>query len=298
MSRAAEGSPEWFANCRREVNDHIRALDCFERAAQNIDRMLRDWDTLDDELQQGALFDFAIIRYARPFLKNQDGRAYAIKHLKSHPGFDRELHGHICDLRNKLVAHHDNDVLRGRARHEYVDVDIDGVKSSILIGTVGSVKALHRINNRSAAERYASHLHACVTCVRAVAEERLTALHSAALLHPAHARAGTVIGAIGSIPAAPSLQAELPSTFDQRFPGIPDPTFPLPPDAYVYQEVALTRREFGPFPVDTPAGRGHIELTDGAREGVPIATFRVADGDPDDTVRVPDQQGRTHDGVG
>jgi hypothetical protein len=53
--------------------NYLRALDSTEQAALAIDRMLRDWNQLDDDLKCALLYS-AIIHYARSFA-SVSGRA-------------------------------------------------------------------------------------------------------------------------------------------------------------------------------------------------------------------------------
>src|SRR5689334_8109063 len=55
MSQIVEGSPEWFRRRRRVAADYVRALDSIEQAAAAIERLVRDWDTLDDQLKSSLL---------------------------------------------------------------------------------------------------------------------------------------------------------------------------------------------------------------------------------------------------
>ena len=193
MAKITEGSLEWFRVRRRVAADYIRALDAIEAAGASIKRILNEWQTLDDELKS-ALLHSAVIHYTRPFTYKPD---YGGKRLKHHAGFDKELHGHLIDLRNSLVAHHDNDVLRAWVGHQYYDLTLSGTQYTAMIATCAVVKALHTIHDRSVAERYASHITACVTFFRRIAEDELSAIHEMALRLPetaneANTRSGTV----------------------------------------------------------------------------------------------------------
>ncbi|WP_147302573.1 hypothetical protein [Ectopseudomonas oleovorans] len=74
-------------------------------------------DPHSTEVVKSALFYKAVIRYARPFLNSNssDGKLmYPVRRLKRYEGFDSEMHEHLIDVRNALVAHDDFEELPPR----------------------------------------------------------------------------------------------------------------------------------------------------------------------------------------
>src|SRR5690349_243891 len=98
--------------------DHCRR-DCFRgaKALQNVQASLEGFHSLCAEftgakqLALASMFAFATIRYAKPFLNSSDGDGgsmkYPTKHLKGAAGYSIELHDHLIEVRNALVAHDD-----------------------------------------------------------------------------------------------------------------------------------------------------------------------------------------------
>jgi hypothetical protein len=258
MAKTAEGSPEWFRVRQRATADYIRASDAIGVAASSIKRILHDWQTMDDELKS-ALFHSAVIHFARPFSYRRD---YGGNDLKHRAGFDQELHGHLIDLRNSLVAHHENDVLRAWVGHQNYDLTHNGIRYTALIATGAVVKALHTIREKSVAERYSSHITACMLFFREAAGRELSAIHEMALRFPAAADAGSGVVQVQPVPIERQVMTtQVPSMVNFGSSRIPEPQFPLPLDSYQYRTAAM---EFyrTKIEIETPSGTALIELSD------------------------------------
>jgi hypothetical protein len=267
MAKIVEGSPEWFRRRRRVAADYVRALDSIEEAAAAIDRLLRDWDILDDQLKSSLLHS-AVMHYARPFSDKHD---YGGKALHRHPSFDVGLHVHLLKLRNNLIAHHKNETLRAQVGHGYAELNLSGTLTSALISTHCVVKALHSIENRTVAERYAQHLTVCVECLKQIATKHLEAIHNVALTVPNNAMAETDTLATSEVPIEQSVfGARIPAVLEMGAARIPNPTFPLRQDAYKYRLYASTHFRQGTYEIETPLGKAVITLSDLPSEGSPI----------------------------
>jgi hypothetical protein len=55
MVKITEGSPEWFRARQRIAADYIRTLDAIEAAGASVERIVHEWQALDEVLK-GALF--------------------------------------------------------------------------------------------------------------------------------------------------------------------------------------------------------------------------------------------------
>jgi hypothetical protein len=218
-----------------------------------------------DDVLKSALLHSAVIHYTRPFNSKRD---YGGNKLKQHAGFDRELHDHLFDLRNSLVAHHDNDVLRAWVGHQYYDLTLSAAHYTGMIATCAVAKALHTIQDRSVAERYASHITACVTFFQRKAEDAVAAIHKMALRFPEAAEANTGSGAGEPVPVKQQVTTtQVPSMIylgSSRIPEpqFPMPQFPMPQGSYLYRTVAATHFRSGKIEIDTPAGKVLLELSD------------------------------------
>src|ERR1700722_5351001 len=106
---ANKGSVEWFEHSRRRCVDHLRSLLSIQMARNSANAILQQWTSQSAE-NNSALHSSCVIAYARPFTNaaTKNGNIqYPTKKLMKAPGFDKELHFHILDLRHRLVAHSD-----------------------------------------------------------------------------------------------------------------------------------------------------------------------------------------------
>jgi hypothetical protein len=105
MTLPDRGTEDWFRYTKALIVRETRAMDSIQIARRAAQRLVADWDSLDDDLK-ASLLSSIIISYSRPFLH---APAYPSRHLREQPNFDRELHEHLLELRNKLIAHSDEE---------------------------------------------------------------------------------------------------------------------------------------------------------------------------------------------
>jgi hypothetical protein len=257
--KPCEGSPEWFRLRREVAANYLRALDSTEQAGLAIDRMLRDWNQLDDDLKCALLYS-AIIHYARPFCFKKD---FGGKRLHKTAGFDSELHEHLINLRNNFIGHQNTQALRAIVGHGYADINLSGTATTVLIATHCVVKALHNIENRQVAERYANHIRNCNAFLRQLTNKHLETLHDMALRFPENAAADTNTLLSNQLPIEQSVfQTRVPTALETGAQRIPNPAFPLPGDAYKYRVAGMTHFRVGRYEIQTPLGTAIIELND------------------------------------
>jgi hypothetical protein len=259
MKPVAEGWPRQLQSRRRAIADYVRALDSVEQATAAIERMLKDWSTLDDQLK-GSLLHSAIVHYARPFSRKRD---YGGKRIYQHRLFDLELHAHILSLRNKLIAHQDSETLRAQVGHAYSAFQLSGTSTSVLIGTYCVVKALHCIENKIVAERFLRHLTVCVDCLKQIVKEQLATIYNITLQLPAEAAAEAEMVGSYKLPITEAVvQTRIPTLLEMGAVRIPDPEFPLPADAYKYRVSTVTHVPLGKYEIATPEGQVVMEISD------------------------------------
>jgi hypothetical protein len=125
------------------------------------------------------------------------------------------------------------------------------------------VKALHSIENRAVAQRYAKHLAVCVECLKQIAAERLETIHQVALTVPNNATADTDTSTLGELTIEQSVfRAQIPTVLETGTERIPNPIFPLPSNAYEYRVSELTYFRQGTYEIETPLGKVVITLRD------------------------------------
>ena len=180
MSAPKEGSVQWFERARRLCVDHMRALLSIKIAHDSIQTMLRDWHKAD-VTTQAALHSACVIAYGRPFAgaKSKVGLwTYSLQPLKRADGFDLELHEHLIELRNKIIAHSDYDLFPSTMfvqglGEERVPLQLD-IQAKTMMG----------IESRDLAERYEKHLAVCLRCIENSLVKDREELKTVAKKHP------------------------------------------------------------------------------------------------------------------
>ena len=230
MRKPKEGTVTWFERARRECVDHLRALNSIRMAHECVSEILTHWATNDGVTATG-LHSASVIAYARPFTKAQTkfgNVAYPVSVLKKAPGFDRELHLHLMDLRNRLIAHADYGLL---ASTMYLQL-IGDEKLPVAMGV--NVKSMLGFEARSLAQRYQAHFVACMTSIEERLNRELREVATEAQKYPAE------FHATHNVPVAMS---ELkPTTELTDFPGptgpagdVAEPSFPEGLSGYRYR---------------------------------------------------------------
>jgi hypothetical protein len=179
-----EGTEEWARAIKERVGEHLLALHDILCADLFINRLVEGWDTLDPVVK-AALFRSGITIYARPFIKNnrRSDKKYRfnVSMLKGVPDFDRQLHDHICTLRNTLIAHHDTAVVNMLIGH--MRIEPEG-RPPLALQTYGTTKALHAIAKKEIAERYLKHITACKEHFLSATNDALRQLHMMRVAYP------------------------------------------------------------------------------------------------------------------
>ena len=117
------------------INAHTRACnDCklSIKTYQNVAGALNGFDRLltlneaEDHILLSSVFCFAVIKYAKSFIDNETSFGnirYPIKHLKKIENFSLEIHKHLLELRNTLVAHDDFESIEPRIIHLFMSLE-------------------------------------------------------------------------------------------------------------------------------------------------------------------------------
>jgi hypothetical protein len=206
-----EGSVEWFEQSRRRCVDHLRALLSIRISRDSVAAILQHWGLQSAEYNS-ALHSSCVISYARLFTNasTKNGNIkYPTKRLIASPGFDRGLHIHVMDLRNRLVAHADYSVFPST-------MYLQAVGDERIPLTLGiNVKGLFGIESHDLAVRYEKHFSTCHKAVEQMLNLECDELASQARLFPAE------FHKTNNIP-----DAETKTTLDRNLREIPRPTGP------------------------------------------------------------------------
>ncbi|MFD0986334.1 hypothetical protein [Methyloligella solikamskensis] len=180
MNGSDERTVEWFENTRRRCIDHLRALLSIRIAQDSIRSIRGDWEERNI-VTQAALHSACVIAYSRPFVgaRSKAGNLfYGISKLRKAEGFDVDLHRHLLELRNKIIAHSDYDIFPSTMFTETVGDE----KLPVQLGI--NVKAMMGIEDRTLATRYESHIGACALAIESELNSDCGELVAAILEHP------------------------------------------------------------------------------------------------------------------
>jgi hypothetical protein len=175
-----KGTVAWFELYRMRCVDHLRALLSIKLARSNVLAILRDWHSQSPDMK-AALHCSCIISYARPFTSalTRNGKiTYPTKRLMAATGFDKELHAHILDLRNRIIAHGDYDIFPST-------MFVQTIGDERLPLTLGiNVKGMIGIGSYDLATRYEKHLSVCDNSLEQILNCDGKELASEAKLYP------------------------------------------------------------------------------------------------------------------
>jgi hypothetical protein len=175
-----KGTVEWFELSRMRCVDHLRALLSIKTARDSATAILRDWGSQSVETNS-ALHSACVIAYARPFTSasTKNGKVtYPTKSLMAAAGFDKELHIHILDLRNQIIAHGDYGIFPSTMYLQTVGDE----QLALSLGV--NVKGIFGIESRDLASRYEKHLSICEKSLEKILNDECNELASEARLHP------------------------------------------------------------------------------------------------------------------
>lgn len=100
---------------------HLRAALKLQVAVDNITE-LKNLFHFSTDTVKSALFHASIVSYADPFSgnvgKNNSKHVYKKSYIAGGAGWDDAIHGHICDIRNKMIAHTDASVNEVKVSHQ------------------------------------------------------------------------------------------------------------------------------------------------------------------------------------
>jgi hypothetical protein len=158
----------------------MRALLSIKMAKDNLGNLLRNWNALPSGVK-GALHSAAVISYARVFVHsatNVGKITYPSRQLTKAAGFDMELHNHILELRNQIIAHGDYGMFPSTM---YVQTMGDE-RIPVVLGI--NVRGMFGIASRELALRYDKHLSFCDEKLEHLLGLECAELTAEAKLHP------------------------------------------------------------------------------------------------------------------
>lgn len=231
----------------------IKALQNLSASVNCFERMLAN-DVAQDRLLLSSLFSSAVVRYAKPFGNQSDGkgnRAYKTKWLKTQTGFSDAVHKHLIDIRNTLVAHDDISIIEPRLMT--MTLNVGGSPAMTSAGV--SNKSLAYPVDHSVVTLILAHARACVAGVHQQLDSDLARVRDEFLKDPVAANSKARFWESGTdISLSGDNKALLPDlgAFSWFTPETPD--FSEMHNGFMYEEFRHTKHFLGPHRVQQPDG--------------------------------------------
>lgn len=154
------GSVEWFADARAKTYGQIFALLHIINASEAADRLLAEFGRID-EVIASALFRTVVVEYGKPFASSRNLKTYAFNSIKSVVGVERNIHEELLTMRNKLIAHQDEDFTDRVLLTACAVTETNGLTVSFPVAVQFQGLLLSGINNEEFLKRIVAHLKSC-----------------------------------------------------------------------------------------------------------------------------------------
>jgi hypothetical protein len=233
------------------------------KAYQNLVGSLNAFDRLTgliaagDHILLSSVFCFAVVKYAKPFVDTETpfGKArYPVRQLKKEEGFSAEIHSHLLELRNTLVAHDDLESIEPRILQFCLSVNPSGF--SIPMSIAVSNKCLAYPVDSESVLTLRTHVAACVQGVLNKIHSDLARIRDAVLKHPEQVAEGmryqknygqTRIEKNGS-------HLQPPDFMRDEWLNSSEPDFSHIHNGMLYEELRVRRDFYGPERIKLPDG--------------------------------------------
>jgi hypothetical protein len=138
-----------------------RAMDDFGMAGAYLQTALAQGEGCSPTVLS-ALYQAAVISYARPFAQVRGGTVYPVRGLKAGP-FDNEVHEHFLKLRHRFLAHSDTEAFTPRLQIQVYRYDTDdGRTGSTPVGLLTCIYGWDGIEDLGYVERAGHHVDGIV----------------------------------------------------------------------------------------------------------------------------------------
>jgi hypothetical protein len=258
----AKGTREWFRARKLAIIEHAKAIDDFDSAVSNFSKLVTLGPDSDADLQ-AALHGMGVISYARPFVAD---RAFSKRLISSQPGFRGDIHDHLIELRNKLVAHSDAEFADGRLFVGMLNLKVDSSRASLPTGAVVMIRNLHTLGDFELAKAYLTHSQAALQASRDTIYGALEEYARASVDYPEADDAFAKPANAGIVVDGPEFPLPLAGG-TVEIPGVslnPEQLLSLPPlkfgsDGYLYRGFAAHIRFGGSASVKMPDGSAPMD---------------------------------------
>lgn len=239
------------------------------KAYQNLVGSLHAFDRLTGSIPAGdhillsSVFCFAVVKYAKPFIDTVTsfGKArFPVRQLKKVEGFSNEIHDHLLELRNTLVAHDDLESIEPRILQFCIAVN--GSDFTIPMSIAVSNKCLAYPVDPGSVPKLRTHVAACVQGVLDRIHSDLAKIRDAALKHPEQAKEGVRYKKDYGQARIEESHAQLqqPNFMSDEWLNSKEPDFSHIHNGLLYEELRVRRDFHGPERINLPDG-GEIQIS-------------------------------------
>ena len=184
----------------------VKAFHNINRSESLMRRFAGEKDSQDHEVKE-ALFQAAVVNYAKPFVRTETSKgrkALGTKDFKHVSGFDIDMHGHILELRNKLIAH--DDLTEVEPRFVWVMLEDSSVPDSSFAPFQACLRnrCISYPQNMGDFDKMHTHTRAVCVGVLSILDQKVARVRQSILEHPKEARSvfgsrpdstlGTIVG--------------------------------------------------------------------------------------------------------
>lgn len=173
----------------RVIKD-ARTLDDLQKSLSYFNEVATLWEELQDRPALHAIYKAASVTYCRPFIPSRSPGArpvpgHPIREYQGEVGFDRSVHDHLLDLRNRFLAHADPYAFQPRLGRAVYQFDFDtGEQSTSTFGLFTCVYSWDGLRDRSYLDQILKHVDAFCRAVGSVLQGRLSQLQQILLANP------------------------------------------------------------------------------------------------------------------
>lgn len=246
-----------FERCNRDCKLGTKALQNVHASLRAFERLCADLPAAD-HATLSATFAYAAMCYAKPFLNSQgpDGQTirYSTKHLTACEGFSSQMHKHLLEVRNALVAHDDFTYIEPRLLTMAMEVPPSG--TMVPMSMTVTNKCIGYPAKLDDAKMMTLHVAAAFSGVQRKLADDLARLRKIMLDHPDLAEAGKkYAGHYGSFDiAATGTAFDVPVYSNDPWLNVREPDFSSVHNGYRYQRVDIRRDFTGPETIDLANG--------------------------------------------
>lgn len=245
-----------FSRCRRDCFLSIKAYQNVRASLLAFEKLCSALHTNDNFLLS-SFFYMGVVRYAKPFLNNRSESGnitYPIKQLKKNSSFSLEMHEHILELRNTLIAHDDFEQIEPRI----LTAGLQPSQIDFLIPTTiwMSNKCISYPSDLKGSIKLKEHVAVTLSSIQQKLTEDITRFRKVLIDFPEQAKKAKKYEQHLSKTNIPVSGATFisPGYTNEKWLDTPEPTFAEIHNGYHYESIQMKQDFTGPETIQLPNG--------------------------------------------